>query len=79
MPKQTVGRTALGATVCRLIEQYQPEETRLFDDPVVKGSGNWSSWLRASTRAPTVCLASRTFRCTKWTCRRYRTKRRRGC
>jgi methyltransferase (TIGR00027 family) len=37
MAKQTVGRTALGAAVCRLIEQYQPEETRLFNDPIVKG------------------------------------------
>jgi len=37
MAKQTVGRTALGAAVCRLIEQYQPVETRLFNDPVVKG------------------------------------------
>jgi methyltransferase (TIGR00027 family) len=36
MAKQRVGRTALGAAVCRLIEQYQPEATRLFDDPVVK-------------------------------------------
>jgi methyltransferase (TIGR00027 family) len=36
MAKQTVGRTALGAATCRLIEQYQPEETRLFNDPVVK-------------------------------------------
>jgi methyltransferase (TIGR00027 family) len=34
--KQTVGRTALGAVICRLIEQYQPEETRLFNDPVAK-------------------------------------------
>jgi methyltransferase (TIGR00027 family) len=37
MAKQTVGRTALGAAVCRLIEQYQPKETRLFEDPVVQG------------------------------------------
>jgi methyltransferase (TIGR00027 family) len=37
MAKQTVGRTALGAAVCRMIEQYQPAPTRLFDDPVVKG------------------------------------------
>lgn len=37
MAKQTVGRTALGAAVCRLIEQYQPQETRLFNDPVVQG------------------------------------------
>jgi methyltransferase (TIGR00027 family) len=36
MAKQTVGRTALGAAICRLIEQYQPEKTRLFSDPVVK-------------------------------------------
>lgn len=31
-----VGNTALGAAVCRLIEQYQPGETRLFDDPLVQ-------------------------------------------
>src|SRR5271157_374363 len=36
MPKPNVGRTALGAAICRLIEQYQPDETRLFDDPVAK-------------------------------------------
>jgi len=37
MAEQTVSRTALGAAICRLIEQYQPEKSRLFDDPVVKG------------------------------------------
>ena len=31
-----VGATALGAAVCRLIEQAEPEVTRLFDDPVVR-------------------------------------------
>jgi methyltransferase (TIGR00027 family) len=36
MAKQGVGNTALGAAVCRLIEQSLPEETRLFNDPVVK-------------------------------------------
>ncbi|MGA9174055.1 MAG: SAM-dependent methyltransferase, partial [Thermoactinomyces sp.] len=36
MAKQTVGRTALGAAICRLIEQYQPDGTRLFNDRVVK-------------------------------------------
>ncbi len=36
MASTGVGNTALGAAVCRLIEQYQPEEIRLFDDPVVK-------------------------------------------
>jgi methyltransferase (TIGR00027 family) len=34
--KQTVSRTALGTAICRLIEQYQPEKTRLFYDPVAK-------------------------------------------
>jgi methyltransferase (TIGR00027 family) len=36
MAKQSVGNTALGAAVFRLVEQFQPEETRLFNDPVVK-------------------------------------------
>jgi methyltransferase (TIGR00027 family) len=36
MAKQSVGNTALGAAVCRLIEQYQPEKTRLFNDLLVK-------------------------------------------
>jgi len=36
MAKQSVGNTALGAAVYRLIEQFQPEESRLFNDPVVK-------------------------------------------
>ncbi len=36
MAKQNVGSTALGAAVCRLIEQFQPEETQLFNDPVVE-------------------------------------------
>lgn len=36
MAKPTVGRTALGAAICRLIEQYQPAEARLFNDAVVK-------------------------------------------
>ena len=34
--QQGVGNTALGAAICRLIEQYQPKETRLFDDPLVQ-------------------------------------------
>ncbi len=36
MAEQNVGRTALGAATCRLIEQYRPADTRLFNDPVVK-------------------------------------------
>jgi len=36
MAKQKVGRTALGAAVCRMIEQYEPDKTRLFNDPLVK-------------------------------------------
>ena len=36
MAQKGVSNTALGAAVCRLIEQYEPEETRLFNDPIVK-------------------------------------------
>jgi methyltransferase (TIGR00027 family) len=36
MANQRVGNTALGAATCRLIEQSQPEQTRLFHDSVVK-------------------------------------------
>ncbi len=36
MAKQNAGSTALGPAVCRLIEQYQPSEIRLFNDPVVR-------------------------------------------
>ena len=36
MAKQTVSRTALGTAICRMIEQYQPAKTRLFEDPVAK-------------------------------------------
>src|SRR5579871_5602119 len=36
MAKKRVGGTASGAAMCRLIEQYQPENIRLFDDPLVK-------------------------------------------
>ena len=36
MAEEKVGNTALGAAICRLIEQYQPEKIRLFNDPVVK-------------------------------------------
>lgn len=36
MAKRGVGNTALGAAVCRLIEQYQPDKYRLFNDPLVK-------------------------------------------
>ena len=36
MANQRVSNTALGAAVCRLIEQFQPEQSRLFTDPVVE-------------------------------------------
>jgi methyltransferase (TIGR00027 family) len=36
MAQKGVGNTALGAAICRLIEQYEPVDTRLFNDPVVK-------------------------------------------
>ena len=36
MAKQSVSNTSLGAAVCRLIEQYQPAETRLINDPIIQ-------------------------------------------
>jgi methyltransferase (TIGR00027 family) len=36
MAEKRVGNTALGAAICRLIEQYQPENKRLFTDPLAK-------------------------------------------
>jgi O-methyltransferase involved in polyketide biosynthesis len=36
MAEQSVGNTALGSAVCRLIEQYKPRDTRLLDDPIVQ-------------------------------------------
>jgi len=36
MAQERAGNTALGAAICRLIEQYQPEKKRLFNDQVVK-------------------------------------------
>ncbi len=36
MATQRVSNTAIGAATCRLIEQYQPEDIRLFHDPLVK-------------------------------------------
>jgi methyltransferase (TIGR00027 family) len=34
--KRQVGKTAMDAAMCRLIEQYQPSGTRLFQDAIVK-------------------------------------------
>jgi methyltransferase (TIGR00027 family) len=36
MAKRSVGNTAVGAAVCRLIEQYQPPEKLLCSDPIIK-------------------------------------------
>ena len=36
MAERSVQNTALGAATCRLIEQYHPAETRLFDDSLAK-------------------------------------------
>lgn len=36
MANQRVSNTAIGAATCRLIEQYQPQQTRLFQDSLVK-------------------------------------------
>ena len=40
MAKQKVSRTALGAVICRMIEQYQPEKTRLFGALLVDEIGH---------------------------------------
>ncbi len=53
--KQGVGSTALGTATFRLIEQYQPKETRLFNDPVVK------ALLDASTGALMQFASTRNF------------------
>ena len=36
MANRRVSNTALGAAICRLIEQYQPENMRLFEDAFIK-------------------------------------------
>lgn len=36
MANNKSGQTAFGAAAVRLVEQYQPKETRLFTDPVIK-------------------------------------------
>ena len=36
MAKNKSGQTAFGASMARLIEQYQPENTRLFDDSMIR-------------------------------------------
>jgi methyltransferase (TIGR00027 family) len=57
MEKQSVGNTALGAALCRLIEQSEPEETRLFSDPMVKyliGPFIWALMQFASVRNFTI-------------------------
>lgn len=35
MAKNKSGQTATGAAIARYIEQYQPHETRLFNDPII--------------------------------------------
>ncbi len=35
MTTEDVGRTAIGVAICRMIEQHQPNESRLFNDHVV--------------------------------------------
>ena len=36
MANRGAGGTAIGAAICRLIEQYQPPTARLFNDPVIE-------------------------------------------
>jgi methyltransferase (TIGR00027 family) len=53
--KQGVGSTALGVATFRLIEQYQPKEIRMFDDPVVR------DLLDAPTQAMMQFASTRVF------------------
>src|SRR5215469_11163500 len=41
MTNRGAGRTAMGAAICRLVEQYQPPEMRLFNDPVIEEIVAW--------------------------------------
>src|SRR5215472_13235553 len=57
MAEQRIGNTAFGAAICRSIEQFQPEGTRLFNDPVVKdlvGTPIWVLMKFASMRKLTI-------------------------
>jgi methyltransferase (TIGR00027 family) len=53
--KQGVGSTALGVATFRLIEQYQPKEIRMFNDPLVR------DLLDAPTQAMMQFASTRVF------------------
>jgi methyltransferase (TIGR00027 family) len=52
MANRGAGGTAIGAALCRLVEQYQPQTMRLFDDPVIEALVAWP--LRAAIRFGSV-------------------------
>jgi O-methyltransferase involved in polyketide biosynthesis len=56
MAAASVGRTALGAAVCRLIEQYEPERTRLSDDPLAAAERDRQdrNWMSEMASAPGI-------------------------
>jgi methyltransferase (TIGR00027 family) len=41
MANRGAGGTAIGAAICRLVEQYQPPQIRLFNDPVIEAIVPW--------------------------------------
>jgi methyltransferase (TIGR00027 family) len=41
MANRGAGGTAIGAAICRLVEQYQPPQMRLFNDPVIEAIVQW--------------------------------------
>ena len=41
MANRGAGGTAIGAAICRLVEQYQPPAVRLFNDPVIEAIVAW--------------------------------------
>jgi O-methyltransferase involved in polyketide biosynthesis len=68
MAEQGVGNTALGAAICRLIEQSEPKATRLFYDPVVNALVGPSirmlmqfKRIRSFTRKQTDAIMSGTY------------------
>jgi methyltransferase (TIGR00027 family) len=48
MANRGAGGTAIGAAICRLIEQYEPAEKRLFTDSVIEAIVPWP--LKAASR-----------------------------
>jgi methyltransferase (TIGR00027 family) len=52
MANRGAGGTAIGAAICRLVEQYQPPAARLFNDPVIEAIVAWP--IKAAMRFSSV-------------------------